>query len=51
MIRPSSNASNDKSDVQLNLSPDMKNARFRLGHLLHGIRKGDIATAGDDNDE
>lgn len=33
------------------ISPDMKNARNRLGNLLSGIRKGDIGTFGDTDDQ
>uniref|UniRef100_A0AC35FDU3 Uncharacterized protein n=1 Tax=Panagrolaimus sp. PS1159 TaxID=55785 RepID=A0AC35FDU3_9BILA len=33
------------------VSPDMKNARNRLGNLLSGIRKGDIGTFADKDDE
>uniref|UniRef100_A0AC34FSG4 Uncharacterized protein n=1 Tax=Panagrolaimus sp. ES5 TaxID=591445 RepID=A0AC34FSG4_9BILA len=33
------------------VSPDMKNARHRLGNLLSGIRKGDIGTFGDKDEE
>uniref|UniRef100_A0A914YPS1 Uncharacterized protein n=1 Tax=Panagrolaimus superbus TaxID=310955 RepID=A0A914YPS1_9BILA len=33
------------------VSPDMKNARHRLGNLLSGIRKGDIGTFGDKDDD
>ena len=45
---------NQKSnDAPVPISPDMKSARYRLGNLLHGIRRGDIAsgTVGDKDEE
>ena len=48
-----SSPSQKSNEAPIPISPDMKSARYRLGNLLHGIRRGDIASgnAGDKEEE